>query len=428
MSLEKIKKDKMKQNKMKMKIRKIIKSITYDKILAIIFLLLIFFISTATIPLAFEEVGKVLKNKKTNVKKKTINTIKELDKTYEGMLDFDSNIINNKGAYINLNGLMARIMGQKQMNDVTLLNNGHLARIRYKKFNLDVQIEQMTKLYNKQKERDKDFLFVLAPSQISKYEDLVPDELKKGDYTNYNGDKLLEGLKENGVPYLDLREELHKDGIKHEDAFFRTDHHWNIETGFWAYTKIINRLKNDKIISNVDKKLLDLNNYNIEVKKDLFLGASGKRVGKYFNGVDDFPIITPKFDTDFKVNFVKDGSYKKGTLEETMLDSKEIEVGLFSGNIYRFYSYGVDKDLKIKNNKYQIDKRILTIGDSFARSLLPKLSLIFSEVYQRDMRYYKNNFAEEYKNLNPDILIVLINEDDINENINYDFFPEENKK
>ncbi len=410
---------------LKAKLKKIVQNITYKKIYATIFIFLIFFISVATLPLVFEEVGKIFQNKKTTLINKMGATIKKIDKTYEGMLDFNSNIINNKGTYINLNGLMARVMGQRKMKDVVLLNNGNLARLTYYKLNTDMQIEQLTKLYNKQIKKNKTFLFVLAPSQVSKYEDLIPEGLKKEDYTNYNGDTLLKGLKENGVPYIDIREELYKEGITHEEAFFKTDHHWKIETGFFAYTKIMDRLLKEKAISNVDKEFLDLKNYNIEIKKNLFLGSSGKRVGKYFAGLDDFPVITPKKEFQFYVELIDEKINKQGTFEEVLCNSNQLTENFFVVNPYGYYNVS-DSQRNVFNSKALEKKKVLFIGDSFSNVPMPFLSLNFETVHKRDMRHFTENFESYYKEFDPDIVIVLIGEKFIKAGINKGFFENEN--
>ena len=398
-----------------------IKKLSYEKILAFIFLFLIFFIAIGTLPVTF---GKLYKefNKDKVLLKKVESSFKVLDEAYEGMLDFDSSLISNKGTYINLNGFMSNLMGQRVMNDVTVLNNGHLARVSYEELDLSEQLMQVIKLRDKLREENKDFLFVLAPSQISKHEDLLPEELKKENYISDNADKLLKDLRTNDIPYLDLREELYNEGIKHEDAFFKTDHHWKVETSFWAYSKIVNELIENNVISNVDEWFLDISSYDKNIKEGVFLGSSGKRTGKYFAGKDDFPILTPKFETEFKVGFPKKNTIKEGKLEETLLDVKEIEKSMFNANFYRYYGYGAMTDLDITNLKSLTNKDVLIIGDSFSRPTSMFLSTIFNKTFTRDMRYYKGDFTKDYNQMNPDIVLVIINDNNIDENIDYDFF------
>lgn len=409
------------KTKVKTRLKKLFKNFTFDKALVVIFIFLIFFIATATLPSAFEVVGKALKNKNLNITKRITTSVKNLDKAYSGMLDFKSTFINNKGTYIDLNGLMARLMGQKTMNDRVILNNGNLAELRYSKFDPSMQIEQLTELYNRQKEKNKDFLFVLAPSQLSKYDNLIPEGLEKNEQTNYDGDNLLEGLNGNNVPYMDLREELNKEGISQKEAFFKTDHHWNIETGFWAYTKIMDRLSKDKTITKLDKDLLDLKNYNVEIKKDIFLGSSGKRVGKYFAGVDDFPVITPKKEFAFDVDILEKGIHKQGNFEEALCDVNKLKKDYFGLSTYGYYT-GADDQRNIINKNSLENKKVLYIGDSFSRIPLPFLALNFKTIHKRDMRHLKENFEEYYEEFDPDIVIVLIGEFHIRGSLKDGFF------
>lgn len=411
------------KNEKIIKIKKTFKDITHEKVIAIIFIFLIFFISLATLPAAIQKVGKEFNKKEVPIKKKMLSTIKSLDEVYQGMLSFKDNFISNKGTYINFNGMMSRLMGQKKMNNVVILNNGHLANIRYEKLDVTDQVKQITSLYKKQKEKNKDFLFVLAPSQISKYEDLVPEEFKEGDYTNYNGDELLKGLERNKIPFIDLRKELNKEGITNEEAFYVTDHHWTAETGFWAYKKIINRLSKDKAIKKADKKWLNFNNYDVEKREDVFLGSSGKRVGKYFVGIDDFSIIKPKSKTKFKVSYLKDDLYKEGSFEEVLCNKEQLEKNYFSASLYNYYSGG-DIEMDISNVLTKSKEKTLLIGDSFSNATLPFLSLMFKETHKRDMRHFEGDFESYYKKYNPDIIIILLGENHLGTTLDYDFFSD----
>ena len=62
---------------------------------------------------------------------------------------------------------------------------------------------------------------------------------------NPGADQVIGSLKEAGVSVLDLRENLHKEGLSHEELFFHTDHHWNLEGAFWGYQKLAERLNED---------------------------------------------------------------------------------------------------------------------------------------------------------------------------------------
>ena len=395
---------------------RILGKITHFKVLAVLFIIAIFYVGSATFPSTIKTVGRYLTDDRADF----LSTKEKINVSYRKMLDFEHSNFKNKGSYVNLNGLMAHIMGQRYMNKRVKLDNGHLTYI-FKKRNATRSAAQMTKLYNKQKEKGKDFLFVLAPIQVPKYEDLLPAGYT--DYSNQNADDLLGMLDENGVPTLDLREAMRNDGIDHSNAFFVTDHHWKMETGFWAYTKIIERLEEAGEMDPIASMYTDLDEYEIEVYKDYFLGSHGKRTGSYFAGVDDFSIINPKFETDMSLEISSIGLNKQGRFADLSFDYSKLRLDYFSSNPYGAFSYG-NRDMKnYRNSRAPVDLKIMTIGDSFSRVPFAFLTLVFGTCDQLDMRHYKGDFEEYYSKYDPDVVIVLINPSQIpGKSLTYDYF------
>ena len=66
-------------------------------------------------------------------------------------------------------------------------------------------------------------------------------------FGNQNADDLLNGLTRNGIPYIDLREDMNKDFSREEyhKLFFSTDHHWKQTTALWATGIISQKLNKD---------------------------------------------------------------------------------------------------------------------------------------------------------------------------------------
>ena len=74
---------------------------------------------------------------------------------------------------------------------------------------------------------------------------------------------------------------------------YKTDHHWTTRAGFYAYCKLEDYLT-QIFQCDVDSRIGDINNYNIEVYEKWHLGSNGQRTGIYFAGIDDFELIVPK--------------------------------------------------------------------------------------------------------------------------------------
>lgn len=397
-----------------------IKRITYKHMLAVIVLVILFYTAWVSFPQTLFVTGAYLRDADKGDEKASIR--EQLAKEYREMLDFSGNVLNDKGTYINLNGLVARILGQREVNERVKLNNGHLALIVDRPQGIATPTSMLTALCDRQKANGKYFLFVIAPSEIPKYEQILPAGYV--DYSNQNADKLLDALRNNDVPVLDLREELYNDNISYDEALCVTDHHWKPATGFWAYTKIIDHLKGAGIVGEIDPMYTDIGSYNVEVYKDWFLGSSGKRTGIYFAGVDDFAIITPKFGgDDMTVEIPSWSVYRKGFFVDIAYNMGANRLDYFSGNPYMAYGHSDSDFMRYRNASAPIDLRIMSIGDSCTNIPCTFLPLVFSTCDELDMRHYQKNFEEYYAEYDPDVVIVLIGASSVNQpNTTYRFF------
>ncbi len=229
-------------------------------------------------------------------------------------------------------------------------------------------------------------------------------------------DEFINVLKSSGVNYVDLREEISKDKLDKEQLFFKTDHHWRIETVFWVYQKTIGYIEERfNIKLDKDNYYTDRKNFNIDIYKNNFLGSQGQRVSKYYGGIDDFALVTPKFKTDLeltqiledKVLHIKQGEFKDSLIYKSMMESKD---GYSIDSYASYLGYG-NTEKRIVNNKAANNYKVLVIGDSFSRPLTSFLSLCFKETRNIDTqkgRFNKNvyDYITEYK---PDMVIVLVN-------------------
>jgi hypothetical protein len=337
------------------------------------------------------------------------------------MLEFKGDIFLNKGTYINLNGFMARLMGQRCMNERVKLDNGNVARL-YDSIDAMPAAKQITKLFAAQKERNASFLYVLAPTEIPKYENLLPAGYR--DFSNKNGDELLALLRENGVPVLDLREEMARDGLRHTEAFFTTDHHWKPETGFWAYTKIMERLARSGATEPVEPHYTALDCYNVEVYPHAFLGSAGRRTGAYYAGVDDLSIISPKFDTDILLEIPALTVKKQGSFFSIAYNDRAFQHDFFNDDPLGGYGAGYHSLKRFRNDNAPLDLKVMCIGNSFSNTSLVYLSLAVKALDLLNMQWtVEGDFKTYYADFQPDICIMLTYANsDYDPNNTYDFF------
>ena len=354
-----------------------------------------------------------------------------IDEMYGGMLstEQDQPLLQNKGTYINLNGAMAKLLGQPMMNERVKLKNGHLTSVvswRHSQEDIVYTAQNITSLARTQEKNGGQFLFVLAPSQISKYEDLLPEGYT--DTMNDTSDTLLSLLDQNSVAYLDLREALHKDQISNADAFFVTDHHWRPQTGFWAYTKILSALEESGAIASVDGFYTDSSHYDFVTYPNTFLGSSGKRTGICYAGVDDSIFIQPQFDTEITLTVPDRELELTGRYEEVCYNSEDTlnpdNPDYFQFNAYGLYGWGDNSLNRWRNENAPDNSKVMLIGDSFGNIPFSLMSIYFSDCDELDMRYYSEDFQRHYQDFQPDIVILEATLDQaVAENTCYSFFP-----
>lgn len=354
-----------------------------------------------------------------------------IDEMYDGMLstEQDQPLLQNKGTYVNLNGAMAKLLGQPMMNERVKLKNGHLTSVvswRHSQEDIEYTAHNITRLSQMQQKNGGQFLFVLAPSQISKYEDLLPEGYT--DTMNDTSDTLLSLLAQNGVAYLDLREALHKDQISNADAFFVTDHHWRPQTGFWAYTKILSALEESGAIASVDGFYTNSSHYDFVTYPNTFLGSSGKRTGICYAGVDDSIFIQPKFDTEITLSIPDRELELSGRYEDVCYNTDDPlnpdDPDYFQFNAYGLYGWGDNSLNRWRNENAPDNSKVMLIGDSFGNIPFSLMSIYFSDCDELDMRYYSEDFQRHYQDFQPDIVILEATLDQaVAENTCYSFFP-----
>lgn len=217
---------------------------------------------------------------------------------------------------------------------------------------------------------------------------------------------LADGLREAGVAVLDLRDAFEGLG-DYSHLFFRTDHHWNIRGGLFAYQTMAHTLRADYGLA-LDPFYEDAANYHSEVLKDWFLGSQGKRVGTLFAGTDDFELLTPAFDTRFTFSVPSEGVERTGTMEQAILFPQRVaRRDYYNGNPYTYYGGGDYDLLTIENHLNPGGPRILLVRDSMACAVTPFLACACSRLVQVDTRSYEGDVARLAQELGVDMVLVL---------------------
>ncbi len=266
------------------------------------------------------------------------------------------------------------------------------------------------------------FLYCAAP-QKELYQS-VPQNTHN--YFKNNFERFLSELSNLKIPTINFADSLNRLDF---DIFYNTDHHWTAKTGFKANNALMKEL-NSRYGFLYDEKMTELSNYNIETYKNWFLGSYGRKVGAFFtwNGLDDFDIITPRFETSFIEEQPFKNQIRTGVFQDTVLYKENMTKDYYNVDTYSTYSGGNFRLQIIKNILKKDGKKVLLIRDSFACVVTPFLALQTGELHVCDVRdrpsYVGNrlNIEDYIKQINPDYVLVLYTGVEGASDSRYDFF------
>lgn len=314
-------------------------------------------------------------------------------------------------AFVNLNGLFSRVLGQRLCNGVIRLDNGMLTFPSYRK-DIGPTADNLTAFNEFLADRGIPLLYVQAPCKVDGSDELMPDGM---DYpANDNADELLLRLEQSGVPTCDLRPALSATPEAVSENFFATDHHWTNTAALKAFPIIVGRLAQLVPEQTVDMTYTDPNLWQAHTCRDWFLGSQGKRVGVFFGGVDDITYYTPKFETEMScsVPMIHYGFYH-GDFSDAVLRMEHIERrDLFKLSPYCVYIGGDYPVVQHRNAVAPNKLKVVMIKDSFTLPLQSYFSTLFQEVHVLDPRYMTSCNVSEYITMcRPDLVMVMISAD-----------------
>lgn len=313
-----------------------------------------------------------------------------------------------KRLFININGLFARLTGQRVCNDVVLMDNGMLTEVMKKK-DMSKQAKAVEELSEYLKQEKIPFLYVQAPYKEDPEDELFPEGVSS--YANENADELLAYVEEmqvetlNLAPYFNATEELI------ETYYYRTDHHWNNTGAFVAFQKICERISEMFPEKAVDVTYADFDQWEKHTLENWFLGSRGKRVGAWFTGTDDYTWYTPLFETKMSCAIPKHRQMFYGDFTAANIREKYIkEKDYFENSAYVAYIGGDYPVVQHRNHEEVTDLKVLIIKDSYVLPVQAYLSTVFTEVDVVDPRHLTECTVAEYiARTEPDLVMLLFN-------------------
>ena len=268
--------------------------------------------------------------------------------------------------------------------------------------------------------QDVPFLYVQYPCKTSNMDE---EEFPEGytDYADTNADDFLEILKQNDIKCLDLREEIAQTGQNMFSLFFRSDHHWKVETGLWATGVIAEKM--NEFGMNIDVSVFDSELYQATTYKGAFLGSYGRRASMGLIIPDDLTILQPVFETELMMYDYDKDIKKTGDFYQTCLDLQMLyPYPSYHLNSYATFMWGDEALIQVENYRTKNDKSILIIKDSFANVVSPFLTLGVKNVAIIDLRYFRGSLESYIKENRPDMVLCTYSPDSIADadKINYE--------
>lgn len=331
-----------------------------------------------------------------------------------------SDHMQGKDAFVDLNGLVARLSGRRICNNVIRLNNGMLC-LNESVLAVDGAAEGIARFSGFVEEQGGEFLYVQAPFKMDLKGELLPRGLTYN--PNVSADQVLLELDRNGVDTLDLRPFVSATPELVSRYFLFTDHHWNYTGAFVGFRQIMEELARRYPDRGIDLSLTNLERWESHTVEGRFLGSAGRRVGALFAGMDDFTYYTPRFETEQSHAVPSQGRFTQGSFQEAILwqeyleNEEEFRKGAYS------LSLGTDYSLsQLRNGGASSDLKLLILKDSFSLPLVGYLSTAFQEIDVIDPRIFgESTVAEFVAWTRPDVVLLVANPRALYEECYYSF-------
>lgn len=316
--------------------------------------------------------------------------------------------------FVNINGLYQKVMQRDYVydadpgNDTIRTSHGQLVSVSSSTSKKKLQESASTLGESSAwlNEKGIPLVYVQAPSKMAFSPEEPMPGIKNNTFNKIN--VFLEALDSYDVEYIDTREWIQGK----ENSFYDTDHHWNTETCLDIALKLGQYL-NDRHGFDIERSVLDASNYMSTTYKNSFLGAEGRRTGRYYVGLDDFTLIQPEFETDFHVaiNSKETGFSKRdGSFETAILDKdKKIDHYSFEDSAYYKYWGGDYSRVEVTNRNVTDGSSVLVFKDSYGIPVTAYMTCMFNKMNIIDIRYYEDpkKIKEIIDEEEPDAVIYI---------------------
>lgn len=317
----------------------------------------------------------------------------------------------SRNSWIELYGLSQRIMGKEQIENFTIFKNdsGGLVALNEKINTNEIEkdVDDILSLISYCNEKEIPAYYITSLLPVTDDTDLP---IGAKDYSVYNAEKLMKELEKSDLSIIDLRDLSIVQNTEKGMLFYKTDHHWTLETCFAAFQYIIESIEKE-LEWKIDEKYTTVDSYEKDIIQECFLGSYGIKVGKYYAGKDDFVLYVPNYETKFKFESYENNQLKvskTGDFVEALMDIDILRDENYN-NKYNSFLNGQTIENRIVNCYAPNDRKVLLISHSYGRPLAQYLGLCFSEVRHIDPQSdrYTNSISEYINSYKPDLVLIM---------------------
>ncbi len=326
--------------------------------------------------------------------------------------------------YDNLIGWNTSLVGLNPSDTARIihLDNGYLTYVEPYVEEKDIIniANNVTEFKNYLNDNGIDFYYINAGSKVCPYDKQT--SLTNYEFSNENGDNLINALSERNVNVIDMRDYMIKDNLDWYNSYYITDHHWKTQTGFWA-AGVIAELLNRNNGFKFDKYYFSKSSYEFTNYKKYVFGAQGRTTTLIESKPEDYTKIVPLFNTNFSISVPSKGIDKTGTYSETLFEEEDFlqiknyidKDFLIKKDAYECAGISNDALTIIKNNNTTAnkDKKILMLQDSFSWYLTSYLACDVGEIDIIYPEAFTGSIKKYIEKMQPDVVIMIMCERNI---------------
>lgn len=279
------------------------------------------------------------------------------------------------------NDFEIEVLKSKYVNNIYIGKDGYFIEDYTKPENSDKIINNLNKFQDNINVKAD---FMLVPTQISIYEDKLPEFASPVSQLK-TIDKYYSELNMNCIDVYDILM-ANKDN---EKLYYRLDHHWTTDGAYYAYVQYCGE-KGFAPVSRDEYAVEEINNFKGTIYSKLNYDNAYTYDGEVIN----------VYNKDFDLEVSYDG-VESNSLYNMDYAYKKDKYSLFLNNINSF--------IEITNKDIKEERSLVIVKDSYANSMVPFLVNHYSKIYVFDSRSYKGAISEFVNNNNVDDVLVLYN-------------------